>query len=100
MNGIACDTCGGRLKVNITGGSFLVREYSTLDDINFEIAPDNRIITQDNSNTEPDTPLTVDVVCTVNPDHGIFDFTVSKIKESIYMRIMLSAQKYIQKYRE
>ena len=99
MIGIACDTCGGRIKVNITGGSFLVKEYSTYDDINFEIAPDNRIITQDNANIELDTPLTVDVVCTVNPEHDIFDFTISKVKVNIYARIIMSAQKYIQKYR-
>jgi hypothetical protein len=99
MTGISCETCGAQLKVIITGGSFLVKEYSTLDDINFETAPDNKIITRDNPNPETETPLTVDVVCSKDSNHDLFGTTVSKVKVNIYLRIIFSAQKYMQKYR-
>ena len=99
MDGIACTTCGAKLRVNVTGGNFFIREGSTLDNINFERADDRQILVQENNySPSADTSLTIDVVCSENTEHGIFDHAVSKIKLAIYTRIMQAASQKVRKY--
>ncbi len=96
MNGVACDTCGEKLHITITGGEFYVREGSTLDNLNFEKATNTQIVTLDepieNMPIDEDPELSIIVKCSSNPDHFIFAHTVSKIKVDLYSRIMRAAR--------
>lgn len=101
MSGISCDMCGAKLRVEITGGRFYIREGSTLDDLNFEKVEDTKIITLDELNKgsiDEDTSLTVDVICTTDRDHPIFAHTISKIKCEVYARIMAAAHTFMNKH--
>ncbi len=101
MDGVTCVECGERLKVTITGGEFLVREGSSMDNLAFEVAETPKIITLDEpkeKKMDEDTTMTVDVVCSKNPDHMVFGTVDSKIKVEIYQRIQLAARQFIRKY--
>lgn len=104
MDGVACMACGSRLKVIITGGTFLVREGSSLDDLNFEHEEDSKLITLSESTQEVqpefnvDTALTVDVQCSHDPDHPVFGSASSKIKTAIYHRLRIASIHFLQKY--
>lgn len=101
MDGVTCVQCGERLKVTITGGEFLVREGSTMDNLNFEKAETPGIITLDEpkeKQMDEDTALTVDIVCSKDPEHMVFSTASSKIKVEVYQRIRLAAVQFIRKY--
>lgn len=101
MIGISCDTCGERLRVNVTGGTFYIREGSTIENINFKRAEDTKIITRNGPEDEPkldESPeMSIEIVCSSNSDHLLFAHTVNEIKIAIYTRIGVAASKIIKK---
>lgn len=99
-----CDSCGSRIKVRISGGEFLVTDGSTLDNINFDSVEDvvQRALgtmpkNEDGDEEERET-LIVEVECTQDPTHLIFQTSVSKIKLEIYQRLHMAAERMIRKY--
>ena len=103
MAGIACDQCGAKLRVTVTGGMFYVREGSELKNINFEKADDTVLITLEDTPDEEvqvdaETTLTVDVCCSVDPDHMLFSHVESEVKRNIFGRIKQAAAALERKY--
>lgn len=97
---LTCDTCGSRIKVRIKGGEFLVADGSTLDNINFKDVED---VIQDALGTldpekEREDVMLVEVECSMDPEHLIFDTSLTKIKYEIYQRIKWAADRLMQKY--
>jgi len=102
MAGVSCDTCGKKLRIEIVGGTFYVREGSTLDDLNFEKAEDVKLITTLDkppaNEIDEDTTLTIEVMCSDDSSHAIFAHTISKIKCELYLRLMRASQQFIRKH--
>ena len=102
MAGVACDTCGAKLRVEVTGGNFYVREGSTLDQLNFEKAEDTHIITTldepAQGEFDENTFLSVNVFCSDDSSHAVFAHTISKVKCEVFARIVVSAKDFIRKH--
>lgn len=88
---ISCMQCGAKVRVDIHGGEFLVREGSTLDLINFEKV--EKIDFEKAEVIDEDVMLRIEVYCSADPSHMIFAHAKSKIKQEIYKRIEFGARR-------
>lgn len=90
-----CFICGGKIKVSLKGGEFLIREGSTPDNINYE-----RIVKLIGVPEKIDEDIMFDITieCVADPSHNIFDHTDAAIRYNIYSRIASAAMKLVQKY--
>lgn len=93
---INCIECNNKLKITITGGVFLIREGSTEDNINFEKT--QRIDFTTAEKLDEDVMLEVDVECSCDPSHSVFNHIDSKIRAEIYNRIATAAIQLRNKY--
>ena len=97
---VNCDTCGGRLKVKVNGGEFLLTDGSSLDDIQFDTVEDviQVALGTKKEEDEKEDILTVEVFCILDPEHLVFQTSISKIKYEVFMRIHMACQRLMNKY--
>lgn len=97
---VNCDTCGGRLKVKVNGGEFLLTDGSSLDDIQFDTVEDviQVAVGTKKEEDEKEDILTVEVFCILDPEHLVFQTSISKIKYEVFMRIHMACQRLMNKY--
>ena len=99
VTGVACLQCGAQLRIEISGGNFLVRDGSSLENLNFEKAEDTKIITLDKPTEErsldESTMFGVDIKCSVNPEHFILGHTDTTIRAEIMKRLIHGAQRVL-----
>jgi hypothetical protein len=97
---LLCDTCNSRLKIKVHGGEFLLTDDSTMENINFNTVEEvvQKALGTKVPDDEKEDILTVEVECSLDPEHLIFQSSVSKIKCEIFMRIAASANRLTNKY--
>lgn len=97
---LTCDTCGCRLKITVHGGEFLLTDGSTLENINFNSVKDvvQKTLGIKVPDEEQEDIMTVEVTCTSDPEHLIFQTSITKIKYEIFSRIHMSCERLMHKY--
>ena len=93
---IECFQCQSQIKVTITGGEFLVRVGSMMDNFNFEKAVKIDLGTAEIM--DEDVMLEVKVECSADPTHTIFGQTDSGIRAEIYKRIATAATEFYKQH--
>ena len=98
--GVGCLQCGAKLRVEITGGNFYVRDGSTLENLNFEKAEDTSIITLDEpvkeeGSLDESTMFGVNIICSENPEHFILGHADTTIRTEIMKRLIHGAQRVL-----
>lgn len=88
---LTCMQCGSPLRVVIHGGEFHVRKGSTLEVLNFEKV--QKIDFETAEKIDNDVMLQVDVECSSDPNHMVFGWAATSIKNEIYKRIEKGAKR-------
>ena len=99
---LTCDTCGGRLKIKVNGGEFLLTDGSSLQNVNFNSVEDVIQKALGTTSKVPDDEkedlMTVEVFCILDPDHLVFETSISRIKFEVFERIHQASMRLMQKY--